>query len=1233
MFFTVISLFLADDVKINSDMAKYLPGTSETRIGMDIMESEFEDVNGTLNILLEDLSDKEKDEAYNYLIKLDNVDDVEFQEKDNLQFYSITASVTSDTKEAKKLFNEISDHFDDKIVDTSGSISDEYKTVLPFSIILLAVGSALVILIIMCESYVEPFLFLTSILIAVALNNGTNIMFSNVSNITKSISSILQMALSMDYSIMLINRYRQEKEHEKDNVKAMKSALYNAFKAISSSSVTTIVGLLALVFMSFTIGRDLGFVLAKGVLFSLFSIFTSLPALILMFDKLITKTKKKAPTVTLNKLGALSYKYRYLILCVFVLIFLGSFLAKGNLGYIFNATEESEITKNFKVDNQMVIIYPNDKEKEITAYCLSLEDKVDDILCYGNTINQPLVYNKLNTKMEDLESDITIDDYLAKIIYYHYYNKDEDNTATLGEVISFIKNTVYQNEELSEDIDEEMRVNIDRVEKFSTTEELNKLRTAKEIAETLELNEEDVKNILIYYNSKKTNTKLGVDEFVNFMNSNIVNNPKYNSNIDSNTRNNLSTISKFISKNTINSKLNSSDMAKLFGLDPSTTQDLYTYYMLVNGTDSKMTINQFANFALSYIEMTGSNTEKKPQLEQLKMFSDSNTINKKMTADELSKLLPAGYQQFVGPFIKNILLSKECTLTLTVDEFITLLNSLSLNEPEVISTLEEKLADGTLDESKKYSVEELATATGLDESKIKDLYVSIEIATGKEILTPYEFISELKSMISIKELNDAYFIMDSTNKNLTFSYQEMANSIGIEESLCQQIYSLYFSSGLKLSPYEFVSFILNHQSDEMLKGKINSNTLASLTLLKKIMTSILNNTKYSKEEMSNLLGIDKESVSLVYSLYDDIKLKKNMSISFKDFVNFLLSDIINNKKYNSGITTDKKNKLNSLKKVIDNTLNNKKYTKDTLYNTLSPLSSDLEKNLIDLVYIYYGSIYDYNEEWTMTIEEVVNYLNNDILKDERFDKYTEKRKDDILDSKNTIKDARKLLIGKNYSRALITTDLEIENDETFDFVKTTKEDLAKIDDDVYLIGNSPMSYEMSLSFNGELDFITVLTMLFIFLIVAITFKSILIPIILVLIIQTAVFFTMSILSLGDSIYFISILIVQSILMGATIDYAILYTSYYIEERQKKGTKESLIGAYNESIHTILTSASILIIVTLIVGKFSDAIAAKICLTISEGTFFSALLILLLLPGLLSAVDKLIGRRKKFIEKN
>lgn len=131
---------------------------------------------------------------------------------------------------------------------------------------------------------------------------------------------------------------------------------------------------------------------------------------------------------------------------------------------------------------------------------------------------------------------------------------------------------------------------------------------------------------------------------------------------------------------------------------------------------------------------------------------------------------------------------------------------------------------------------------------------------------------------------------------------------------------------------------------------------------------------------------------------------------------------------------------------------------------------------------------------------------------------------------------------------------------------------------------------------------------------------------LVLVIQCAVYIVMAYLSLtGSRIFFIALIIVQSILMGATIDYAILFTSYYVENRSyfKMSIRDALISTYNRSINAILTSASILIIVTAIVGNLATAIAAAVCQAISLGTFCATLIILVLLPALLATLDRFI----------
>ena len=261
----------------------------------------------------------------------------------------------------------------------------------------------------------------------------------------------------------------------------------------------------------------------------------------------------------------------------------------------------------------------------------------------------------------------------------------------------------------------------------------------------------------------------------------------------------------------------------------------------------------------------------------------------------------------------------------------------------------------------------------------------------------------------------------------------------------------------------------------------------------------------------------------------------------------------------------------------------------------------------------------------MTIEELINYLNDNVITDVRFDPYIkEKMKNDIVSSKEDIREAKELLKGENYSRVVITSKMDIEGEDIKNLVSEIKENLK--DTESYIIGDSPMAIEMNKTFNDELNLITILTMVFIFVVVAITFKSIIIPTILVLIIQCAVYTTMGILSLvGGNVYFISLLIVQAVLMGATIDYAIVYTTYYLEHRKNFDVKQAIIESYNKSIHTIITSSLILTICTLVVAIFTSAAASRICETISEGTICATILIIFILPGTLAAMNKIIKK--------
>ena len=1332
---TIICGVLSQRVKINYDIAKYLPSDSETRIGMDIMEDEFETTTSTLNIMFNDLSDEQKQEFFEQLKEIDNVKKVDYDESekyniDNHTLYTLTVDGEADSENAKNVYNTITTKYEDYKFETSGDVAQYNKPVLHTWIIILAVACALIILIIMCESYTEPFLFLIAILMAVVINKGTNIMFSSVSNITSSICAILQMALSMDYSIMLMNRYTQEKKTEKDNVKAMKEALYHAFGSISSSSVTTIVGLLALVFMSFTIGKDLGFVLAKGVLFSLLTIFCVLPALILICDKLITKTKKKVPVFKLEALGKASYKLRYVAVPVFILAFVGSYILQGNLLVEYTGSENDEVGNVFGETNQMAIIYKSSDEAKIAQILpmLESEEKNTQVLAYSNTINQNLKYNELTAKFDDLGQDVSIEDYLLKVIYYNYYNRAEDNTMSFNEFVNFIRNEVYSNEDMSDVLDEETKSNIERLKNFASSEEINKQRTVAEIANILEIDESDVEDIMVFYNSKNNDVKLSLNEFIKFMNNDVLTS-KYAESVSDEAKESLKQLEKYSDENTITKKMTASQMANLFGMDNSTMEALYTYYISQNDVETKLSLADFADFVLNDVaknEQYSSmlNEETVANLKMLQTFSNTAIINAQMTPAQIASTLGVDENvvksvlifkygtvetektQSLSEFIVNVVnlknntnyldgidissleklytfaknengintipmnkaklsyifdnvsqglvdtvytaLGLPDTYEMTPQTFVsTVLQNMSsyLSKEQVtsLSMLKTVIDDSVSQNKVEYKASELATMLGIENKQMYQIYALIDLVSGNTAswtVSPYEFASLILANVSNKTVSEnlnqetlaqvklLYGIMNSSINNVTYTYSEIANFIGTDESMCKDIYALYnqSTSGAKLTPYEFVNFVLNHKDDARLAGNIDNSTVSSLNLVNKIMTSSLNKNEYSSAELSDLLGMDEDSISLLYGLYNYKYGNTNQTISLKDIVSFILSDVVTNETYGNKVDADSKAKLEAINDIMSNI--DRQYNKNEMYKKLSSLADNLDKNTIELLYVYYGSQNDYNENWTMTIENFVKFINYDILTDERFEDFIkDDMKEKIVDAKTTISDAKDMLVGDEHSRIVINTSFEAETDDTHAFIQKVKDWFADNGVEAYIIGDSPMAYEMSKSFAGELNFITILTMVAIFVVVAVTFKSILIPLILVLTIQCAVYMTMGFLSFaGDPVYFIALLIVQSILMGATIDYAIVYTSYYIEHRKQMDIKESIINSYNKSIHTIITSASILIIVTLIVGNFASAIAAMICRTISAGTLCSALLILILLPAVLAACDKIIIKK-------
>lgn len=308
------SCILMQHVNINYNLMQYLDKGSSSTVALTVMEDEFGSV-GQCQVLVTHLTYQEAEEAKDKIESVEGVASVVFasSEADSDYYnpvtgdalYKVFLTTSNYDKATYKTLDRIRAELKDYTISLNGgSVESEFLTkalARDMTIILtIVVVVVLGILLLTSSSYVEPLIFLFVAGGAILINLGTNILLNaipyignSMSFITKSIAAVMQLALSMDYAIILLHTYKEEKEHYDDNKEAMKVALRRAFAPVSSSSITTIAGLVALMFMSFSIGFDVGLVLAKGILLSLLCVFLFMPALLLTFDKLLAKTSHK----------------------------------------------------------------------------------------------------------------------------------------------------------------------------------------------------------------------------------------------------------------------------------------------------------------------------------------------------------------------------------------------------------------------------------------------------------------------------------------------------------------------------------------------------------------------------------------------------------------------------------------------------------------------------------------------------------------------------------------------------------------------------------------------------------------------------------------------------------------------------------------------------------------------------------------------------------------------------
>lgn len=341
-FFIAMTIFCAvcyPFVGVNYDLSKYLPDFAPTKQALDVMEQEF-GYPGMARIMVKDVTLPEARTIRQRISRVDGVDLVVGPDlaanvystdafiknsltdrfyKDGNAVYQIIFEDGDSDASTHKAINEIYGIVGkDRGCFAGSAVSSKERQESITREIAMAIGMAVVIiwliLTLTTTSWFEPFLFILVMAVAIVLNMGSNIMFGRISFFTFSTAAILQLAVSMDYSIFLLHTYTAIKQSGVDSRPAMEAAIEKSCSSILASGATTIVGFLVIALMKFTIGRDVGFVLTKGIVCSLVTVLFLMPTLILRFDKKIEKTAHRSFLPPLDGLGKLMYRIRIPVL-------------------------------------------------------------------------------------------------------------------------------------------------------------------------------------------------------------------------------------------------------------------------------------------------------------------------------------------------------------------------------------------------------------------------------------------------------------------------------------------------------------------------------------------------------------------------------------------------------------------------------------------------------------------------------------------------------------------------------------------------------------------------------------------------------------------------------------------------------------------------------------------------------------------------------------------------------
>ena len=462
------------NTRVNYDILSYLPESLETVSGQDIMVDEF-GMGAFSMVIVEGMENKDAAALEADLETINHVKEVLWY--DDMLDLSVPVSMIPDsirdaffqgdatmmialfdnTTSADETMEAITDMRkmvgkDCFISGMSGVVTDIKNLALQEMPVYVVIASllSLLVLLLTTDSFVLPFIFLSSIGFAVVYNMGTNIFLGQISYITQALVAVLQLGVTMDYSIFLLHSYEEAKPNYENRNDAMAEAIANTFISVAGSSVTTVAGFAALIFMTFELGRDLGIVMIKGVVIGVICCVTVLPSMILIFEKAIDKTRHKPLLPSMDKISDFIIKHSWIWLILFVVAFVPALNGNNGVELYYNidsglpdtldsAIANKKLSDEFHMSNVHLIMVDSSLDAKSKKEILNKVEDVDGVKwALGlNSVTGEMIPDSMMPKK--LTSKLKSDNYEIMFVCSDYSAATDEVNAQIASINDIVK--------------------------------------------------------------------------------------------------------------------------------------------------------------------------------------------------------------------------------------------------------------------------------------------------------------------------------------------------------------------------------------------------------------------------------------------------------------------------------------------------------------------------------------------------------------------------------------------------------------------------------------------------------------------------------------------------------------------------------------------------------------------------------------------------------------------------